>query len=229
MLIFVAEKTAEFRKYPYLSDNTTMSEKKTARIEAFSNGIFSVAITLLAIEIGISEYEGANNINLWHKILEKWPEYFAYFNSFATVLLIWMGHHKIFNQIRAANQGIVLMNGIVLLFVVLFPFPTKTVGAFIGTDAVNTAVAFYAGFTGMIVLSMLLLNIIIINNTKLLVSPEKSLPWFKNMIKGQIVGVLVYAIATVVAFYSATTALLLTFGMWVFWAIVTKDTEEELE
>ncbi len=206
-----------------------MKEKKTARIEAFSDGIFGVAITLLAIEIGITEYEGASNINLWHKILEKWPEYFAYFNSFATVLLIWMGHHKIFNHIRAANQGIMLMNGMVLLFVVLFPFPTKTVGTFIGTDAVNTAVAFYAGYTGMIVMSMLVLNLIIVNNKVLLVSPGKSLPWFQNMIKGQILGVFVYAVATVVAFYSATIALLLTFGMWVFWAIVTKDTVEELE
>ena len=205
-----------------------MKEKKTARIEAFSDGIFGVAITLLAIEIGITEYEGASNINLWHKILEKWPEYFAYFNSFATVLLIWMGHHKIFNHIRAANQGIMLMNGMVLLFVVLFPFPTKTVGTFIGTDAVNTAVAFYAGYTGMIVMSMLVLNLIIVNNKVLLVSPGKSLPWFQNMIKGQILGVFVYAVATVVAFYSATIALLLTFGMWVFWAIVTFDTDEDL-
>ena len=121
------------------------------------------------------------------------------------------------------------MNGMVLLFVVLFPFPTKTVGTFIGTDAVNTAVAFYAGYTGMIVMSMLVLNLIIVNNKVLLVSPGKSLPWFQNMIKGQILGVFVYAVATVVAFYSATIALLLTFGMWVFWAIVTKDTVEELE
>ena len=74
-------------------------EKKTARLEAFSDGIFGVAITLLAIEIGIKEYEGATNENLWHKIIENWAEYFTYFNSFATVLLIWMGHHKIFNRI----------------------------------------------------------------------------------------------------------------------------------
>ena len=74
-------------------------EKKTARLEAFSDGIFGVAITLLAIEIGIKEYQGATNQNLWQKIVENWPEYFTYFNSFATVLLIWMGHNKILNKI----------------------------------------------------------------------------------------------------------------------------------
>ena len=205
-----------------------MMERKTARLEAFSDGIFSVAITLLAIEIGISEYDGATNLNLWHKILEKWPEYFTYFNSFATVLLIWIGHHKIINQIRAASQWVLLLNGMVLLFVVLFPFPTKTVGAFIGTNAVNTAVAFYAGYTGLIVLSMLLLNVGIVSNTKLLVSAERSLPWFRKMIKGQLIGVTVYAIATLISFYSPTVALLMTFAMWVFWAIVTFDTDEDL-
>ena len=205
-----------------------MMERKTARLEAFSDGIFSVAITLLAIEIGISEYNGATNLNLWHRILEKWPEYFTYFNSFATVLLIWIGHHKIINQIRAASQWVLLLNGMVLLFVVLFPFPTKTVGAFIGTDAVNTAVAFYAGYTGLIVLSMLLLNVGIVSNPKLLVSSERSLPWFRKMMKGQIIGVTVYGIATIIAFYSPTVALLMTFAMWVFWAIVTFDTDEDI-
>jgi uncharacterized membrane protein len=203
-------------------------ERKTTRLEAFSDGIFSVAITLLAIEIGVSEYNGATNLNLWHKILEKWPEYFTYFNSFATVLLIWIGHHKIINQIRAASQWVLLLNGMVLLFVALFPFPTKTVGAFIGTNAVNTAVAFYAGYTGLIVLSMLLLNLGIVSNTKLLVSAERSLPWFRKMIKGQLIGVMVYGIATLIAFYSPAVALSMTFAMWIFWAIVTFDADVDL-
>lgn len=202
-------------------------EKKTARLEAFSDGIFSVAITLLAIEIGIKEYEGATNENLWQKITGNWAEYFTYFNSFATVLLIWMGHHKVFNRIWKANHWIILLNGLVLLFVVLFPFPTKTVGEFIGTPAVNTAVAFYAGFTGLIVLCMLFLNLGIINNQKLIINPNKNLLWFKNEVKQQVLAIVVYAVATIVAFYSATIALSITFMMWVFWAIVTKDTDEE--
>jgi uncharacterized membrane protein len=204
-------------------------EKKTARLEAFSDGIFSVAITLLAIEIGINEYEGATNASLWQKIIENWAEYFTYFNSFATVLLIWIGHHKIFNRIWKANHLIILLNGLVLLFVVLFPFPTKTVGNFIGTDAVNTAVAFYAGFTGIIVLCMLLINVGIVNNQKLIINLDENLPWFKNQIKQQILAIAVYAIATVIAFYSAAIALVITFLMWVFWAFVTKDNDEDVE
>jgi len=202
-------------------------EKKTARVEAFSDGIFGVAITLLAIEIGINEYQDATNLNLWERILEKWGEYFAYFNSFATVLLIWMGHHKIFSKIWKANHWIILLNGLVLLFVVLFPFPTKTVGTFINTPAINTAVAFYAGFTGIIVLTMLLLNMGILKNVKSIINPKKNLAWFKNQTKQQIMAICIYAIATIIAFYYPTIALIITFLMWVFWAIVTKDTDDE--
>jgi uncharacterized membrane protein len=204
-------------------------EKQTARLEAFSDGIFGVAITLLAIEIGIEEYDGATNVNLWQKIIEKWPEYFAYFNSFATVLLIWIGHHKILSKIWKANQSIILLNGLVLLFVVLFPFPTRTVGVFIGTNAVNTAVSFYSGFTGFIVLSMSLLNWAIISNRKLIINPDKNLPWLKNLLKGQIIGLVFYTAATIVAFYSPFIALAITFGMWVFWAIATRDSTSDFE
>ncbi|MEP6466631.1 MAG: TMEM175 family protein [Parafilimonas sp.] len=202
-------------------------EKKTARIEAFSDGIFGVAITLLAIEIGIKEYDGATNASLWQKIVNNWPEYFTYFNSFATVLLIWMGHHKIFNRIWKASHSTILLNGLVLLFVVLFPFPTRTVGAFIGTGAVNTAVSFYAGYTGLIVLCMLLLNFGITKNPKNMIDSGKSLPWFKNQIKQQAVAVLVYGIAAIVAFYSSAIALGITFLMWAFWAVVTKDSDDK--
>ncbi|MBK9981094.1 MAG: DUF1211 domain-containing protein [Saprospiraceae bacterium] len=202
-------------------------EKQTSRLEAFSDGIFAVAITLLALEIGIKEYEGASNSNLWQKILESWPEYFSYFNSFATVLLIWMGHNKIFKHLRAANHWVILLNGLVLLFVALFPFPTKTVGNFIGTDAENTAVAFYAGYTGCITITMLMLNIYILKNKKLLLTPMKSIPWLKGMIKGQVIGIFSYGIITLIAFYFSKIALLMTFLMWVFWAIATKDKEDD--
>jgi uncharacterized membrane protein len=204
-------------------------EKNTARLEAFSDGIFGVAITLLAIEIGIKEYNGATNLNLWEKIIDHWAEYFTYFNSFATVLLIWMGHHKIFNKIWKANHTVLLLNGLVLLFVVLFPFPTKTVGTFIGTNAVNTAVSFYAGFTGIIVLSMLFLNLGIIRNPKYMLHPETNLLWFKKQVKQQIFAFLIYCLASIIAFYLPYISLGLTFAMWVFWALITGDNDAEMD
>ena len=74
---------------------------------------------------------------------------------------------------------------------------------------------------------MLLLNLGIVNNPKSIINADKNLPWFKNQIKQQGLAILVYAIAAAVAFYSPTIALAITFLMWVFWAIVTKDNEDE--
>ena len=202
-------------------------EKNTARLEAFSDGIFGVAITLLALEIGIGEYQGATNTNLWQKIGEKWPEYFTYFNSFATVLLIWMGHNQVIKQLRSANHWVIFANGLVLLLVVLFPFPTKMVGSFLGSEAQQTAVEFYASFTGFITLSMLVLNWAILKNSYLLLDPQKSIPWFKSMIKGQFIGFLMYQVAAVLAIYSPIAALGITFVMWVYWAIFSKDSKDD--
>ncbi|MCC6286730.1 MAG: hypothetical protein IT249_02490 [Chitinophagaceae bacterium] len=142
------------------------------------------------------------------------------------MLLIWMGHHKIFNRIWKANHWIILLNGLVLLFVVLFPYPTKTVGAFIGTPAVGTAVAFYAAFTAIIVLSMLFLNLAILKNKSVIINPEKNAGWFKTQIRQQVAAIIIYGVATAISFYSPTAALALTFLMWVYWAVVTKDGNE---
>ena len=70
----------------------------TGRLEAFSDGIFGVAITLLALEIGVQEYEGATDASLLTNILGLWPKYVAYINSFATVLLMWLAHHQLFKR-----------------------------------------------------------------------------------------------------------------------------------
>lgn len=202
-------------------------EKKTARLEAFSDGIFGVAITLLAVEIGIKEYDGATNANLLQKLIDDWPEYFTYFNSFATVLLMWMGHNQIIDRLRKANHWIILINGLVLMFIALFPFPTKLVGSFMNTGAQATAVAVYAGFTGCITLSMLLLNICIVSNKHLIMHPNKNLPWFKKMMKGQVLGFIVYEGAAVLALYYPMLAIMVTFFMWVFWVIVSRDHKDD--
>ena len=110
-------------------------DKETGRLEAFSDGIFGVAITLLALDIQVKPYADATNASLWREILNLWPAYLTYFNSFAVVLLIWMGHHMTFREVRSANVRTIFLNGLMLLLIALFPFPTRTIGQFAGSDA----------------------------------------------------------------------------------------------
>ncbi len=202
-------------------------EKETARLEAFSDGIFGVAITLLALDIGIKEYEGATNLSLWREIVARWPEYFGYFNSFAVVLLVWMGHHRILKPVRLANTAVIFLNGFLLLLIALFPFPTRTVGHFIHTGAQGTAVAFYAGFTGLINVAMALLTFYLQRNPWLLVDEPKAMSVLSQLFKWELVGIVAYALMAAVALAAPKLALSGTFVMWLFWAFVVAAGDEK--
>src|SRR5882724_2701202 len=133
------------------------SQKETSRIEAFSDGIFCVAITLLAIEIGVEVKDNGTNealgVSLWH----LWPKYLAYFISFVNVLLAWIGHHGLFRNLKGTDNFVMMSNGLLLMLVALVPFPTKTLGLFLQTGAFRTAVVFYTGYFVLISLSYRLL------------------------------------------------------------------------
>lgn len=97
------------------------------------------------------------------------------------------------------------------------------VGTFLGTEAQDTAVAFYAAFTGTISVALLLLNLAIVRNPRLLLNPELDIPWFRRMIRGQVIAVVTYAFAAALAFFNSYAALAITFLMWVYWTIATRD------
>src|SRR5258705_7460569 len=107
------------------------SQKETVRIEAFSDGIFCVAITLLAIEIGVEVNRNETNKGLTHSLLNLWPIYLAYVISFVNVLLAWIGHHSLFKNLSRTDNSVMVSNGLLLMLVALVPFPTKTLGLFL--------------------------------------------------------------------------------------------------
>ena len=94
----------------------------TGRIEAFSDGVFAIAITLLILEIGVPE---AAFDNLWRGIVDQWPSYLAYATSFLTIGGIWLAHHGIFRRLQYADQRVMLINLLLLMAVSFLPFPTK--------------------------------------------------------------------------------------------------------
>lgn len=196
-------------------------EKKTSRFDALSDGIFAVAITLLALEIGVERRGGLTNRGLWMAIAEQWPTYFAYFNSFATILLIWLGHHRIASFLRSTNHRIILANGAVLMLVGLFPFPTRLVGIYIGTPAESMAVAFYASYAAVIVVSMILFNEAVARSERALSDPVSAVPSLRRLRRGQFIGFAAYVTAAALAWRLPIVALLLTLLVWIWWLIST--------
>jgi uncharacterized membrane protein len=124
----------------------------TSRTEAFSDGVFAIAITLLVLELGVPE---AAFDDLWQGILDQWPSYLAFATSFLTVGGLWLAHHAIFRRLETIDGRIMRLNLLLLMAVSFLPFPTRLLAEAIDdTDAERAAVIFY-GAT-LLVISLLL-------------------------------------------------------------------------
>ena len=114
----------------------------TGRLEAFSDGVFAIAITLLVLEISVPE---SGFEDLWRGIADQWPSYLAYATSFITIGGMWMAHHAIFRRLASADGNVMRLNILLLMLVSFLPFPTKLMAEAIDntTDAERAAVIFY--------------------------------------------------------------------------------------
>jgi len=111
------------------------------RTEAFSDGVFAIAITLLVLEISVPLPAFAN---LWHGIWHEWPSYLGYVTSFLTIGGIWLAHHGIFRRLQHVNDRVMRLNLLLLMAVSFLPFPTGLVAEAIrDRDAERAAVVFY--------------------------------------------------------------------------------------
>ena len=118
-------------------------ERETVRMEAFSDGVFAIAMTLLVLNL--RDPAIGNGVSLTQGLLNEWPSLFALVTSFITVLIMWMNHHNMFNYIRRIDRRLMFFNGLLLLFVVLTPFTTALVADHMLSDYAGTAAAIYAG------------------------------------------------------------------------------------
>jgi len=121
-----------------------MSENKSLnRLEAFSDGVFAIAITLLILEIKFP-HTGVED-SLWTRILALWPSFFAFALSFFVILVTWITHHDLIGLLRDSNRPLQLANGMALLYVTLIPFVTAVLADHLISPEVNIAVALYCG------------------------------------------------------------------------------------
>jgi len=185
----------------------------TARVEAFSDGVFAIAITLLILEIRAPEAGAAGG--LWAGLLALWPSYVAFLLSFFVILVMWVNHHELMRMVRVVTYPLLFANGLLLLTVTFVPFPTAVLAQHLATPEAKVAVAFYCGT-------------FVVN----------SLGWglvFSTMVRGRLfhagvdagtiqrvrraylVGPLVYVVATLVALRQPLLGLALNGSLWLLW------------
>jgi uncharacterized membrane protein len=179
------------------------------RAEAFSDGVFAIAITLLVLDLRLPP---ANGHTLTFLLLHDWPQYFAYVVSFLTIGIMWMNHHTILAHVTRVDRPLLVINLLLLMGVVAIPFPTALVAEHLqhsgGVAATVTyglvLIAVSFGFAG--------LWIYVVTHAEQLggqAQPES----LRRSIPGFTAGLLVYVAATLVAAFGAPLAALVIYGL----------------
>jgi len=197
-------------------------EKETGRIEAFSDGVFSIAVTLLVLELHIPELSDGNTpTHLLNALKLEWPSYIAFAISFFSIFIIWVNHHKIFKQIYKRNTGLMFANGFILFLVSLVSYPTALLARFFLSDTKQLSVTIY---TGLFVLINLAFNFLWAeaSRDKKLLRPGISDKAIRQLRNNYRYGFPTYLIAFMVSFFYPDLALAICVLLWIFWAISSK-------
>jgi uncharacterized membrane protein len=190
-----------------------MEEIGTVRIEAFSDGVFAIAATLLVLEIGVRTTSGAQ---LGHELTRIWPSYLAYVTSFVTIGIIWINHHHNMRAIERADRTFMFINLLLLLVVAFIPFPTKLVADFLDRSGERPAVIAYAAT----LLVMAILYTIwwrYARTERRLIASTVSEGELRAIDRGFAPGPPLYAVVFALAFISPLGAVILTLALAAFY------------
>lgn len=203
-----------------MTDDTTAavtSDATTSRLEAFSDGVLAIAITLLIIDVKVPEVEAGD---LWHALGEQWPSYAAYVVSFVIIGIMWVNHHAIFEQIRSVDRGLLFVNLMLLLGIGFLPFPTALLARYLDDGGANaTAAAVVYSLTMVFIgTSFLMLQLY------LRAHPEIAMPSYSRdradaAVRRTVVGPIAYAATIPLAFVSAPACLVVYAVIAAFFAV----------
>ena len=179
-----------------------------SRLEAFSDGVFAIAVTLLVLEIKVPK---VSSHTLWHDIGQLWPSYAAYAVSFFTIGIIWVNHHALFDRIERSSRTLLFVNLTLLFWVSFIPFPTALVAEHLrdGTTASqHTAAAFYSAT--LLLMGVTFFFIYLYAERSRLLAAEVIERGTRPLLIRNAIGQFGYAAAVGVAFVSAPASLAIT-------------------
>jgi uncharacterized membrane protein len=191
----------------------------TGRLEAFSDGVIAVAITLLVLNIQVPTPPLPAGTTLAHELGANWPVYAAYITSFVTIGIIWINHHVMIRRLREPDQMILFLNLLLLMSIAILPFATSLMATYLRESrGQHLAAAIYSG-------SLLFMGVCFaaLNRHILLVKPHRlreplSPARRRQILVRSVSGVIPYAIATALAVVSSYVTLAICAALGVFYA-----------
>src|SRR3989440_8251096 len=186
---------------------------ETGRVEAFSDGVFAIAITLLILTIE----PPTRGDHLGHELLRLWPSYLAYGVSFLTIGIMWVNHHTIFRHFERVDRPLLLLNILLLMLIAFVPFPTRVAAEFIRSGEDRRAAALLYGIT-MTITAICFFAVWIYGSRRLL-REDADMREVSGITRSYLPGTPMYGAATLIAFASGTASLILFAAIALFYAL----------
>lgn len=194
-------------------------DSETGRVEAFSDGVFAIAITLLILEIKIPKpADGA----LAGQLLKQWPSYFAFLISFAFIGVMWINHHRLFTHIKRCDDVLLILNLLLLLGVTVVPFPTAVLASHIRYPGQRTAALLYNGVYVFIAIVFNLLWRYAVSRNHHLLGRQVDVEAVRRISKQYAFGPLCYLLCAAIAWVSVPASLAANVFLAIFFALPPK-------
>lgn len=190
-----------------------------ARLEMFCDGVFAIALTLLIIDIKIPANAPINNTKeMWQALQEILPSIFAFILSFAIILITWVNHHNAMKLAAKSSPAFMYANGVLLLSVVLIPFPTSLIGEYIFTDHAAPSVILYNVVLLLQSLGWALICTAGINDN--LSTGEKATLEIRKNRTYAYYSVFGYSVLAVLSIWFPLPVLIVTVMLWIVWLTI---------
>jgi len=197
---------------------TRDDEKKTARVESFSDCVISIAITLLILNIKVPTIAETAGASLSARLLSSWPSFLAFAISFGMVLVMWVNHHRVLRLVRTTDYPFLYWNGFLLMTITFVPYPTALLAEHLRGPHAATAMAFYAATAVVVAVAYSALWRHLVRHPELLLKSAD--PCEVEAISQQYrFGPLMYLIAFGVAFVSVDVSIAICFILALYFGI----------
>jgi uncharacterized membrane protein len=188
----------------------------TSRIETFADGVFAIAATLLILNVDSQISEDVHDLGT--ELLHIWPSYLAYAVSFVTIGIMWINHHTVMSQIDRTDRRFLVATVGLLLCIAFVPFPTRLVAEHIRGDGAQDAALAY-GFTMVATAIMFSVTWFYASRGKRLLRPDADPAIVTGISRSYLPGPGIYLAATLIAFASPTTSVVLFMAIALFYVI----------